>query len=202
MRFVIAVSGPRGTTSGRTSSACGATNVSTIASRPHTSTGPPFERLYAVEPAGVAQIRPSHGCTPSSSPPIACPSSTIRPSVAPATTTSFTATLRRAPHVDLERRQLDGLIVAGEHTGEAVLEPVGRDRRQEPDAAVVDADHRDPGAVEARERAEHRAVAAEHDGDVGAGGRVLVEHELDVRGPRDRLEALDRRCDRRRTSHA
>ena len=51
-------------------SACGATNVSTIASSPHTSTGPPFERLYAVEPVGVAQMSPSHGCEPSSSPPI------------------------------------------------------------------------------------------------------------------------------------
>jgi hypothetical protein len=36
---------PRGTTSGRTWSECGATNVTTIASRPQTSTGPPLERL-------------------------------------------------------------------------------------------------------------------------------------------------------------
>ena len=67
--------------------------MSTIASSPHTSTGPPFERLYAVDPAGVAQIRPSHGCEPSSSPPIEYPSSIIRPSVPPATTTSLIATL-------------------------------------------------------------------------------------------------------------
>ena len=45
VRFVITTSGPRGTTSGRMWSACGATNVSTIASSPQTSTGPPFERL-------------------------------------------------------------------------------------------------------------------------------------------------------------
>ena len=30
--------------------------VTAIASSPQTSTGPPFERLYAVEPDGVAQI--------------------------------------------------------------------------------------------------------------------------------------------------
>ena len=61
----------RGTTSGRMWSECGATNVSTIASSPHTSTGPPFERLYAVEPVDVATISPSHGWCPSSSPLIA-----------------------------------------------------------------------------------------------------------------------------------
>ncbi len=36
-------------------------NVIAIASRPRTRTGPPFERLYAVEPDGVEQIIPSHG---------------------------------------------------------------------------------------------------------------------------------------------
>ncbi len=45
VRFVIVVSGPRGTTSGRMCRVCGATNVITIASSPQTSTGPPFERL-------------------------------------------------------------------------------------------------------------------------------------------------------------
>ena len=45
-------SAPRGTTSGRACSECGAMNVTAIASRPRTSTGPPFERLYAVDPAG------------------------------------------------------------------------------------------------------------------------------------------------------
>ena len=54
----------RGTTSGRAWSECGATNVTAIASSPQTSTGPPFERLYAVEPDGrradhpVARLRP------------------------------------------------------------------------------------------------------------------------------------------------
>ena len=40
-----ATSFPRGTTSGRAWSECGATNVVAIASIPHISTGPPFERL-------------------------------------------------------------------------------------------------------------------------------------------------------------
>src|SRR2546421_1268746 len=69
-------------------------NVTASASRPRTSTGPPFERLYAVEPVGVAQIMPSHGTVPRSSPPTAQPSSTIRPSVELVTTTSLTATCR------------------------------------------------------------------------------------------------------------
>ena len=85
-------SAPRGTTSGRASRECGAMNVIAIASMPRTSTGPPFERLYAVEPAGVEQIIPSHDTTPRSSPAIAQPSSIIRPSVELVTTTSFTAT--------------------------------------------------------------------------------------------------------------
>ena len=78
-------------TSGRARSECAATYVSAIASRPHTRTGPPFERLYAVEPEGVAQMIPSHGCRPSSSPPTASSSSIMRPSEALATTTSLTA---------------------------------------------------------------------------------------------------------------
>jgi hypothetical protein len=69
-------------------------NVIAIASSPRTSTGPPFERLYAVDPDGVAQIIPSHGTVPTSSPPIDHASSTIRPSVELVTTTSFTATWR------------------------------------------------------------------------------------------------------------
>src|SRR5205807_1586755 len=69
-------------------------NVTAIASRPRTSTGPPFERLYAVEPEGVEQIIPSQGTTPRSSPPTAHESSTIRPSVELVATTSFTATCR------------------------------------------------------------------------------------------------------------
>jgi hypothetical protein len=73
-------------------SECGATNVVAIASIPHISTGPPFERLYAVEPEGVEQMIPSHGTLPRSSPPTAHSSSTMRPSTAEVTTRSLTAT--------------------------------------------------------------------------------------------------------------
>src|SRR5690242_2628628 len=67
-------------------------NVIAIASSPRTRTGPPFERLYAVEPDGVEQIIPSQDTTPSSSPPISHPSSIIRPIVELVATTSLTAT--------------------------------------------------------------------------------------------------------------
>ncbi len=91
-RFQTITSAPGGMTSGRACSECAATYVSAIASRPHMSTGPPFERLYAVDPDGVEQMSPSHGCRPSASPPTARSSSIMRPSEALATTTSFTAT--------------------------------------------------------------------------------------------------------------
>ncbi len=60
-RFHTITSAPGGITSGRACSECAATYVSAIASSPHMSTGPPFERLYAVEPDGVEQMIPSHG---------------------------------------------------------------------------------------------------------------------------------------------
>src|SRR6478752_9556077 len=90
--FRTVSSAPRGTTSGRASSECGAMNVIAIASSPRTRTGPPFERLYAVEPEGVEQIIPSHDTTPRSSPAIDQPNSIIRPSVELVTTASLTAT--------------------------------------------------------------------------------------------------------------
>ena len=55
------------------------------------------------------------------------------------------------------------------------LELVGGDRRQEADAAVVDAEHRDAGTEVAREGLEHHPVAAEHDDEIGA-GLVAVDH--------------------------
>ena len=92
VRFQTTTSFPRGTTSGRAWSECGATKVVAIASIPHMSTGPPFERLYAVDPEGVEQMIPSHGTLPRSSPPTAHSSSIIRPSTPDVTTRSFTAT--------------------------------------------------------------------------------------------------------------
>ena len=97
VRFQTWRSWPRGTTNGRARRSCGATNVSAIASRPHISTGPPFERLYAVEPDGVEQMRPSHGTRPKSSPPIDHLSSTMRPSTPLVTTASLTAMCRCPP---------------------------------------------------------------------------------------------------------
>src|ERR671936_1079308 len=80
----------------------GAAKVIARASPPHSCTRPPFERLYAVEPEGVAQISPSHGCRPRSSSPIDHTSSTMRPSVPLVTTTSFTAA-RRSPSTRASR---------------------------------------------------------------------------------------------------
>ena len=93
--------------------------MSAIASSPHISTGPPFERLYAVEPDGVEQIRPSHGTRPKSWLPIDHSSSTMRPSSPLETTASFTATWRSGLRLDLERRELDRLELAGEHACDA-----------------------------------------------------------------------------------
>ena len=149
-------------------------NVTAIASSPQTSTGPPFERLYAVEPGGVAQMIPSQACRPSASPPTDQASSTIRPTVALAATTSFTAT-RRSPSSSTSSvgSSIDA-IVAGEDARQRRIELVAGDRGQEADAPEVDADRRDAGAEQAPQRAQHRAVAAEDDDDIGVGEIVGV----------------------------
>ncbi len=143
-------------------------NVIAIASSPRTRTGPPFERLYAVEPDGVEQIIPSHDTTPRSSPAIAQPSSIIRPSVELVATTSLTATNVFAVELRLERRLLDRPVLAGEDAREVVLEPLRRDRGEEADPAEVDADHRYARAEQPRERAEDRPVAADGDRELRA----------------------------------
>ena len=57
--------GGRGpSTSERAASECGATNVTQKPSRPQFITGPPADRLYAVEPAGVATTTPSQPTSP------------------------------------------------------------------------------------------------------------------------------------------
>lgn len=48
-----------GTTNGRNDSECGATGVRRAQGTDGATTGPPTERLYAVEPDGVAMMRPS-----------------------------------------------------------------------------------------------------------------------------------------------
>ena len=75
-----------------------------------------------------------------------------------------------ASDLRIEGRQLHDHEVAGEDAREPVLEIVGGDRRQEAHVAEVDADDGRPRAESPLERAQHRAVAAEHDDDVGLCG--------------------------------
>ena len=56
------------------------------------------------------------------------------------------------------------------------LEIVRADRGKEADPTEVDADHGDVAAEQLRERAEHRAVAAERDDDLGL-ARVVDERD-------------------------
>ena len=72
-------------------------NVTDHRVEPPDEDGPPFERLYAVEPDGVDAITPSHESKPRSSPPTDQPSSTMRPSVELVATTSLTATCVAPP---------------------------------------------------------------------------------------------------------
>ena len=86
------------------------------------STGPPFERLYAVEPDGVEQMIPSHGCTPEL---LAADRELELDHAAErgARDDDVVDRARRAVRVlDLERRQLDDLVLAGEHAREPGLE--------------------------------------------------------------------------------
>ena len=93
-------------------------------------TGPPFERLYAVEPDGVAQMIPSQGCRPSSSPPTASSSSIMRPSDA-LDDDVVDGDGSAVGVLELERRQLDDVVLAGEDACEAVLELAPAHRAQE-----------------------------------------------------------------------
>ena len=148
-------SAPGGITIGRARSECAATYVSAIASRPHMSTGPPFERLYAVEPDGVAQMIPSQGWRPSSSPPTASSSSIIRPSDGTRDDDVVDGDGAPVRMLELERRQLDDVVFAGEHPPEAVLEIAPAHRAQESDAPEVDAD---TGTPVPRNRASARST--------------------------------------------
>ena len=115
-----------------------------------------------------------------------------------------------AVRFDLERRQLRDAVIAREDPGEPGLQLVRLDRREKADAAEIDADDRDVRAVEAVQRSQHRSVAAQHDGDVGAGqvglgfaDAVLLDllvgkEELDLCIARDLLETFERGPDGRR----
>ena len=168
------------------------------------STGPPFERLYAVEPDGVAQMIPSHGWRPSSSPPTASSSSIMRPSDALDDDDVVDGDRATVGMLELERRQLDDVVLACEDAPQTLLELAPTHRAQESDAAEVHADHGHPGPEEARERAQHRSVAAEDDREVGRTrlvarldavllGLVGGEDELDPVLLRDRLQTREAR---------
>ena len=92
---------------------------------------------------------------------------------------------------DLQGRQRQHRVVAREDPAEAGLELVARDRGQEPDPAEVRPDHRHAAVEEARQRAQHRAVAAERDRDLRRPpARVLaVEEQLDAGTFGDRSQA-------------
>ena len=134
----------------------------------------------------------------------------MRPLVELSTTTSLTAAPRIAVGLDLQRREVHDAVVAREHAGEAGLELVRLDRREEPDPAEIDAHNRDLGAEKSLQRAQHRAVAAEDDGYVGMREIVfrltdavlldlLVRQEqLDSRLASNFLQPLERGADRLR----
>ena len=87
----------------------------------------------------------------------------IRPGAPLTTTASFTAAWCVPPRLHLERGKRDDVVLAGEDAHDALLELVAADCGQEPDPAEVRPDHRDAGAEEPRQRAQHRAVAPETD---------------------------------------
>ena len=72
-----------------------------------------------------------------------------------------------AVDLDLEAGQLDRLDLPGERAADARLGLVALDRGEEADGAEVDAEDRDAGAGETAQRVEDRAVAAEHEAEVG-----------------------------------
>ena len=93
---------------------------------------------------------------------------------------------------ELERRQLDHGVLAGEYPREVALEPVGCDRRQKPDPPEVDADHGDVAAEQLRERVQDRPVSADGDRDVSV---TRIVHEGDAASRRDGRDALGRLLD-------
>ena len=98
-------------------------------------------------------------------------------------------------------------VVTGEHTGEAGLELVRLDRREEPDPTEIDAHNRDLGAEKPLQCTQHRSVAAEDDSYVGVREIVfrltdpvfldlLVRQEqLDSRLARNFLQPFERGAD-------
>ena len=159
-------------------------------------TGPPFERLYAVEPDGVATDHPVARGRPRFSPPSFEQSSIMRPGTELVTTTSLTAAWR-AVDARADRAELDDAVVAGEGPGETFLQRVARDAREEADPAEVHADDGHAATEEPVEGPQHRPVAAEGDREVERPPprRPAKRH---ARGRGYRLQSLQRVADHAR----
>src|SRR5713101_1571128 len=129
------------------------------------------------------------------------------------------ATLDRAQHddvvdrraadagdIDLQRREVDDAVVAGEDPRKAGLELVPWNRGEESDSTEVHADDGDLAAEKPLERAQHRAIAAEDNGYIGIREIVLGlahamlfhllvgKEQFDTRLARDFLQPLERRA--------
>ncbi len=92
--------------------------------------------------------------------------------------------------LELERRQLDDVVLTREDAPEPRLEVASSHRAEEADAAEVDADDRDTRREEARERSQDRAVAAEHHREIG-GRRVRARVDPVLRRLVVRVQELD-----------
>ena len=87
--IATACSGP--TTSGFAKSACAESGTTAIASTVGQITGPPAEKLYAVEPVGVETTTPSHPNVESGRPSTSMTTSSIRSRLAFSTVASLSA---------------------------------------------------------------------------------------------------------------
>ena len=207
-RFVTTRSVSRPTTSGRACSECGATNVTTIASSPHTSTGPAVREVVrgrAGRRRADQAVARLHAEPLAADRPLELDHAPGRAARDDGVVDRGAASRRSS--VDLERRQLDHAVVAGEDAREARLELVACDRRQEPDAAEVDAEHRARRVPRKRVSARsivpsppsttaRSASAVRRRLDAVARGLVLVEEQLDAGGSaaaRRRVDAPGRR---------
>ena len=70
-------------------------------------------------------------------------------------------------HLGIEHNAPIGLEAAAQHRRQRVAHLIERDVSHETEPAVVDADQRNPERCQLARHTEHRAVAAQHDRDVG-----------------------------------
>ena len=92
--------------------------------------------------------------------------------------TSLTAVKLLAVDLDVDGEQVDDAVVAGEDGCEAAAPVVARQRREEADVAVVDAERRHGAAEQATQRAQDGAVAAEDEAEIGVAQRRLVDDRV------------------------